>query len=124
MRPAIPMAIMIPAKIACPQLAMRILSPLRRSSIYPGRQTRHALASRYLSRGVKQALLRAYSIQPGAAGGYYPELNVLIPLWHHAKESHVPAARSIPIRLRADASDGSAVLDEQLGLATFQAEST
>ncbi len=46
--------------------------------------------------------IRAYAIPRGAAGGYYPELNPLIPLWHHAKESQVPAAKSIPIRLRAE----------------------
>ena len=41
-----------------------------------------------------------YSVPPGSVGGYFPELNPLIPLWHHAKESQVPAAKSIPIRLR------------------------
>ena len=42
-----------------------------------------------------------YDIPTGCVGGYYPELNPLIPLWHHAKESQVPAAKSIPIRLQA-----------------------
>ena len=31
--------------------------------------------------------------------GYYPELNALIPLWHHAKESKVPAAKAIEVLL-------------------------
>ncbi len=44
--------------------------------------------------------IRAFSLPLGAVGGYYPELNPLIPLWHHAKESRVPAAKSIPVRLR------------------------
>jgi len=50
-------------------------------------------------RQVRGLTLRTYAIPRGAAGGYYPELNPLIPLWHHAKESKVPAAKSIPIRL-------------------------
>jgi hypothetical protein len=36
--------------------------------------------------------------------GYYPECNPLIPLYHHAKKSLVPAAKSIPVRLRRSAS--------------------
>ncbi len=51
--------------------------------------------------------VRPYALPPGAVGGYYPELNPLIPLWHHAKESQVPAAKSIPIRLSLDASQRS-----------------
>jgi molybdopterin-dependent oxidoreductase alpha subunit len=52
-------------------------------------------------REVAGLTLKAYALPRGAVGGYYPELNPLIPLWHHAKESQVPAAKSIPIRLRA-----------------------
>jgi hypothetical protein len=36
--------------------------------------------------------------------GYYPECNPLIPLYHHAKSSLVPAAKSIPVRLSKSAS--------------------
>ena len=39
----------------------------------------------------------AYDIPPGCCGGYYPECNPLIPLWHHAERSKVPAAKSIPV---------------------------
>ncbi len=42
-----------------------------------------------------------YDLPSGCIAGYYPELNPLLPLWHHARESHVPAAKSIPVRLRA-----------------------
>lgn len=53
--------------------------------------------------GVHRAVgnLRAarYNIPPGCAAGYYPECNPLIPLWHYAKGSFVPAAKSVPIRL-------------------------
>lgn len=40
-----------------------------------------------------------YDVPQGCVGGYFPECNPLIPLWHHAKKSMVPAAKSIPIRL-------------------------
>ena len=41
-----------------------------------------------------------YDISLGCAAGYYPECNLLIPLWHHAEHSKVPAAKFIPVRVR------------------------
>jgi len=41
-----------------------------------------------------------YDVPPGSCAGYYPECNPLLPLWHHAERSHVPAAKSIPVRLQ------------------------
>ncbi|WP_374942813.1 FdhF/YdeP family oxidoreductase [Sphingomonas sp.] len=41
-----------------------------------------------------------YNIPAGCIGGYYPELNCLIPVEHHALESHVPAGKSVPVRIR------------------------
>ncbi|MBB5693347.1 FdhF/YdeP family oxidoreductase [Muricoccus pecuniae] len=41
-----------------------------------------------------------YDIPQGAVGGYYPECNPLIPLWHYAEGSKVPAAKSVPVRIR------------------------
>jgi len=40
-----------------------------------------------------------YDVPEGCIAGYYPELNPLIPLWHHAKESKVPAAKAIDVLL-------------------------
>lgn len=40
-----------------------------------------------------------YDIPQQCIAGYYPECNVLVPLWHHAKESKVPAAKSVPVRI-------------------------
>jgi molybdopterin-dependent oxidoreductase alpha subunit len=40
-----------------------------------------------------------YAVPPGCLVGYYPECNGLIPLWHYAKESKVPAAKSVPVRI-------------------------
>ena len=51
-------------------------------------------------RSVHDLRVTGYDIPVGCAAGYYPECNPLIPLWHHAEESYVPAAKSIPIRLR------------------------
>lgn len=46
-----------------------------------------------------------YSIPEGCIGAYYPECNPLIPVWHHAEESKVPAAKSIPVTLRKSEVD-------------------
>lgn len=40
-----------------------------------------------------------YDIPRGCLGAYYPEANVLIPVEHHAEESHVPAGKSVPVRI-------------------------
>jgi len=40
-----------------------------------------------------------YEVPEGCIAGYFPELNPLIPLWHHAKESKVPAAKAIDVVL-------------------------
>ena len=39
------------------------------------------------------------SSSEGNCAGYYPELNPLMPLWHHEKKAHVPAAKSIPVEI-------------------------
>lgn len=51
-------------------------------------------------REVRGLRLTPYDIPRGCVAGYYPECNPLIPLWHCAKESQVPASKSIPIRIR------------------------
>ena len=43
-----------------------------------------------------------YNIPRGCCAGYYPECNPLLPLWHYAEGSMVPAAKSIPVRVRAN----------------------
>lgn len=40
----------------------------------------------------------AYNLPAGSCAGYYPECNVLIPVWQHAEGSKVPAAKSVPVR--------------------------
>jgi molybdopterin-dependent oxidoreductase alpha subunit len=51
-------------------------------------------------RSVEGLRVTEYDIPAGCAAGYYPECNPLIPLWHHAEGSLVPAAKSIPILLK------------------------
>jgi len=41
----------------------------------------------------------AYDLPAGCAAGYFPELNALVPLWHHAVGSQVPGYKSVPIRV-------------------------
>jgi len=47
----------------------------------------------------------AYDIPEGCAASYYPESNALVPLWHHARRSKVPAAKSVPVILIAAQPD-------------------
>ena len=44
----------------------------------------------------------AYDIPVGCIGAYYPEANVLLPLWHYAEGSKVPAAKSIPVTIHKE----------------------
>jgi molybdopterin-dependent oxidoreductase alpha subunit len=52
-----------------------------------------------VERVVRKMTITAFDIPTGCLAGYYPECNPLVPLWHHAKDSFVPAAKSIPVRL-------------------------
>ncbi|WP_298963275.1 FdhF/YdeP family oxidoreductase [uncultured Methylobacterium sp.] len=40
-----------------------------------------------------------YDVPIGCVGAYYPEANILLPLWHYAVGSKTPAAKSIPVRV-------------------------
>ncbi|MFD0985860.1 FdhF/YdeP family oxidoreductase [Methyloligella solikamskensis] len=59
----------------------------------------HGAAADNVPRVVRGLRVVKYNIPQGACGGYYPECNPLLPLWHHAKGSNVPAAKSIPVRI-------------------------
>jgi molybdopterin-dependent oxidoreductase alpha subunit len=50
----------------------------------------------------------AYDIPEGCAPAYYPECNPLVPLWHHAERSKVPAAKSVPVTLHPTFPDKQA----------------
>jgi molybdopterin-dependent oxidoreductase alpha subunit len=51
----------------------------------------------------------AYDIPAGCAAAYYPECNPLVPLWHHAERSKVPAAKSVPVTLHKAQPDPEAM---------------
>jgi anaerobic selenocysteine-containing dehydrogenase len=53
-----------------------------------------------IAREIDGLRVTPYDIPEGCCAGYYPELNVLIPLWHHAEGSKVPAAKSVPVCIR------------------------
>lgn len=44
-----------------------------------------------------------FSLPDGCLGAYYPEMNPLMPLSHHDGPSKTPAAKSVPVRIRATA---------------------
>ncbi len=45
-----------------------------------------------------------YNIPQGCAGGYFPECNPLVPLWHHDPKSKVPGYKAIPVRITRSVS--------------------
>jgi molybdopterin-dependent oxidoreductase alpha subunit len=47
----------------------------------------------------------AYNIPVGCVGSYYPEANVLLPLWHYAEGSKTPAAKSIPVTVHKESNE-------------------
>lgn len=52
-----------------------------------------------IERRVSGLRIVSYDIPQGCLGGYFPECNPLIALSHHAIKSHVPAAKSVPVRI-------------------------
>ncbi|QOZ37878.1 FdhF/YdeP family oxidoreductase [Bradyrhizobium sp. CCBAU 53421] len=59
-------------------------------------------ASDGVTREVGGLRIVAYDIPQGCIAGYYPECNPLLPLWHHEMKAKTPAAKSIPVRVRAE----------------------
>src|SRR3954470_1347987 len=55
-----------------------------------------------VERSLSELQIVPYGIPRRSIAAYYPECNVLIPLWHQAEGSKVPAAKSIPVRLFKD----------------------
>jgi molybdopterin-dependent oxidoreductase alpha subunit len=52
-----------------------------------------------VERIVRNLRVIPYDLPRGCCVGYYPECNPLLPLWHYAEGSKVPAAKSIPVRI-------------------------
>jgi len=55
-----------------------------------------------IERTLSELQVVPYDIPRRTIAGYYPECNGLIPLWHYAEGSKVPAAKSIPVRVSKD----------------------
>lgn len=45
-----------------------------------------------------------FNLPDGCLGGYYPEMNPLIPLWYHDEASKTPASKGVPVRIRRHAT--------------------
>ncbi|MXP27869.1 FdhF/YdeP family oxidoreductase [Porphyrobacter algicida] len=43
-----------------------------------------------------------YQLPARTLGGYFPELNALVPLWYHDKLSKTPASKGVPVRIVRD----------------------
>jgi anaerobic selenocysteine-containing dehydrogenase len=48
-----------------------------------------------------------FALPPGCVGGYYPEMNPLVPLWLHDKASKTPASQGVPVRVVASQLDSA-----------------
>lgn len=50
-------------------------------------------------REVHGLTVTAFNLPDGCLGGYYPEMNPLIPLWYHDVASKTPASKGVPVRI-------------------------
>ncbi|MEG3178629.1 FdhF/YdeP family oxidoreductase [Sphingomonas sp. RB3P16] len=54
-------------------------------------------------RAVTGLTVTAFDLPDGCLGGYYPEMNPLIPLWYHDKASKTPASKGVPVQIERSA---------------------
>lgn len=50
-------------------------------------------------REVQGLTVTPFNLPDGCLGGYYPEMNPLIPLWYHDEDSKTPASKGVPVRI-------------------------
>jgi molybdopterin-dependent oxidoreductase alpha subunit len=50
-------------------------------------------------REVQGLTVTPFNLPDGCLGGYYPEMNPLIPLWYHDEASKTPASKGVPVRI-------------------------
>ena len=53
------------------------------------------------ARGRAGLKVTPFSLPDGCIGAYYPEMNPLMPLSHHDEQSKTPAAKAVPVRIKA-----------------------
>lgn len=51
-------------------------------------------------REVSGLTVTPFDLPDGCLGGYYPEMNPLIPLWYHDKASKTPASKGVSVRIK------------------------
>ena len=54
-----------------------------------------------VERVVEDLAVTPFDLPDGCVAGYYPELNVLVPLSYHEEKSQTPAYKGAPVRIRA-----------------------
>jgi molybdopterin-dependent oxidoreductase alpha subunit len=54
-----------------------------------------------IARRVGALTVTPYDLPPGCVAGYYPELNPLVPLGYHEKNSQTPAYKGTPVKILA-----------------------
>jgi molybdopterin-dependent oxidoreductase alpha subunit len=54
------------------------------------------------SRKVCGLTVTPFDLPIGCVGGYYPEMNPLVPLWYHDKQSKTPASKGVPVQIQVD----------------------
>jgi anaerobic selenocysteine-containing dehydrogenase len=59
------------------------------------------------ARQVDGLRVTTFALPCGCVGGYYPELNPLIPLWYHDELSKTPAAKGVPVRIQIGGVHGN-----------------
>ncbi len=64
--------------------------------------TLRTVADDGIDRALSGMLVVAYDVPIGCIGGYYPECNVLMPIWHYAIGSKTPAAKTVPVTVHAE----------------------
>ncbi len=53
-----------------------------------------------VQREVAGLTVTPFNLPDGCLGGYFPEMNALIPLWYHDQASKTPASKGVPVRIR------------------------
>lgn len=82
-------------------LFMNIEDRLARGLEKEARVSLETISGDGVSRRIEGLTVLDYPMPRGALAGYYPELNPLLPLDYYDRISGTPAAKSIPVRMRA-----------------------
>lgn len=85
-------------------LFMNIEDRLARGLEKEARVSLETISSDGVQRRIEGLTVLDYPMPRGALAGYYPELNPLLPLDYYDRISGTPAAKSIPVRMRAMAA--------------------